>query len=122
MKDQRVPVLRRTLQALLESLDATARLSRWSSADSAPEPLQESAAKLEERLSAANGLSSCRFVGPSQVVATLTTMSEAVKHLDEAYVLYQSRIHSKPAEQADAAVALDAEIGSVRSYIESLAR
>jgi hypothetical protein len=122
MKDQRVPVLRQTLEALLESLDATARLSRWSGADNVPEPLQESAAKLEERFSAANCLSSCRFVGPSQIVATLTTMSEAVKRLDAAYVLYQSRINSSPEQQTDAAVALDAEIGNTRSQIESLAR
>jgi len=122
MKDQRVSFLRQTLQALLDSLDATARLSRWSSADTAPEPLRESAAKLGERLSAANRLSSSNFVGATQVVASLTGMSQAIQRLDAAYVQYRSRITSKPAEQADAAVALDAEIGSVRSQIEDLAR
>jgi hypothetical protein len=121
MKDQRVSFLRQTLQALLDSLDATARLSRWSTADVAPEPLRESAAKLGERLSAANRLSSSQFAGPLQVVASLTGMSEAIKRLDAAYVQYRSRINSKPTEQAAAAVALDAEIGSVRSEIESLA-
>ena len=120
MKDQRVPYLRQALQALLDSLDATARLSRWSSADSAPEPLRESAAKLGEHLTAANRLSTSHFVGPSQVVASLTGMSQAIKRLDAAYVTFRSRISSKPAEQTDAAVALDEEIGSVRSLLESL--
>jgi hypothetical protein len=122
MKDQRVSFLRQTLQALLDSLDATVRLSRWSGTDAAPEPLRESAAKLGERLSAANRLSSSHFVGSSPVVASLTGMSQAIKRLDAAYVEYRSRITSKPAEQADAAIALDEEIGSVRSEIESLAR
>src|SRR5262245_16942319 len=111
MNDQRVLFLRQSLQALLDSLDATARLSRWSSDDAAPEPLRESAAKLGERLSAANRLSSSNFVGPSQVVASLTGMSQAIKRLDAAYVQYRSTIDSTPAEQADAAVALEAEIG-----------
>ena len=120
MKDQRVPFLRQTLQALLESLDATARLSRWDSAETAPEPLRESAAKLGERLTAANRVSSSNFAGASQVVASLVGMKEAIQRLDAAYVQYRSRIDSKPGEQADAAMALDAEIGSVRGQLESL--
>jgi hypothetical protein len=121
MQDRRIPFYRRTLEALLESLDATARLSRWSSDDTAPDPLRQSAAQLGERLLAANRLASSHFAGPKQVVALLTGMTEAIKRLDEAYVLYRSRIHSKPTDGADAAVALDAEIGSVRAEIESAA-
>jgi hypothetical protein len=56
MNDQRIAYFRRALEALVDSLDATARLSRWDSTESAPEPLQESAAKLGERLGAANRL------------------------------------------------------------------
>jgi hypothetical protein len=112
MKDQRVVFYRRTLEALLESLDATARLSRWASDDTAPELLRQSAALLGERLVAANRLASAQFSGPAQVVRLLTEMTEAIKRLDTAYVLY----HSKP-EAADAAVALDAEIGGVRAQI-----
>jgi hypothetical protein len=112
MKDQRVPFYRRTLEALLESLDATARLSRWASDDTAPELLRQSAALLGERLVAANRLASSQFSGPAQVVRLLTEMTEAIKRLDTAYVLYRSR-----PEAADAAVALDAEIGDVRAQI-----
>jgi hypothetical protein len=120
MNDQRIAYFRGALQALVESLDATARLSRWDSAESAPEPLQQSAAKLSERLGAANRLASGKFVGASQVVASLTGMSGAIKRLDAAYVQYRYRIDSKPAERDEAAVALDAEIGSVRAEVEDL--
>jgi hypothetical protein len=91
MKDQRIAHFRGALEALVESLDATARLSRWDGGETAPEPLQQSAAKLGERLGAANRLASCKF------------------------------IDSKPAEREEAAVALDAEIGSVRTEVEGWA-
>ena len=115
MNDQRIASFRRALEALVESLDATARLSRWDSAESAPEPLEQSAAKLDERLSAANRLAGDKFVGATPVVALLTGMSDAIKRLDAAYVQYRYRIDSKPADVEEAAVALDAEIGSVKA-------
>jgi hypothetical protein len=118
MNDQRIKYFRRTLEALVESLDATARLSRWDGTDAAPEPLRENAAKLGERLGVANRLASGRFVGATQVVASLTGMSSAMKRLDAAYVQYRSRIESSPAERDEAAVALDEEIGSVRAQVE----
>jgi hypothetical protein len=118
MNDQRVASFRKALEALVESLDATARLSRWNSGESAPEPLEQSAAKLTERLSAANRLTSDKFVGAPPVVNLLTGMSAAIKRLDEAYGQYRFRIDSKPAELEEAAVALDAEIGSVKEEAE----
>jgi hypothetical protein len=117
MKDQRVPFFRRTLEALVESLDATARLSRWDSAETAPLPLHESAAKLGERLGAANRLASAKVAGAGQVVASLTGVTGAIKRLDAAYVQYRSRIETKPAERDEAAVALDAEIGIVKEEV-----
>jgi hypothetical protein len=121
MKDQRIAHFRGALEALVESLDATARLSRWDGGETAPEPLQQSAAKLGERLGAANRLASCKFLGAAQVVALLTGMSGAIRRLDAAYVQYRYRIDSKPAEREEAAVALDAEIGSVRTEVEGWA-
>jgi hypothetical protein len=118
MNDQRIVYFRKALQALLESLDATARISRWDSTESAPEPLQQSAAQLGERLGVANRLASGKFVGAPQVVASLTGMSGAIRRLDAAYVQYRYRIDSKPAEVDEAAVALDAEIGSVKEEAE----
>ncbi len=118
MNDQRVAYFRKALETLVDSLDATARLSRWDGTDSAPEPLQESAAKLGERLGAANRLAAGKFVGAAQVVASLNGVSGAIKRLDAAYVQYRHRIDSKPTERDEAAVALDAEIGSVKAEAE----
>jgi len=118
MKDQRIVYFRQALQALLESLDATARISRWDSTETAPEPLAQSAAQLGERLTAANRLATGKFVGAQQVVASLNGMSEAVRRLDAAYVQYRERIGAKPTETDAAAMALDAEIGSVKEEAE----
>jgi hypothetical protein len=118
MNDQRVAYFRKALDSLVESLDATARLSRWDSTESAPEPLQQSAAKLGERLGAANRLAAGKFVGATQVVASLTGMSGAIRRLDAAYVQYRHRIEAKPTEKEEAAVALDAEIGNVKAGVE----
>jgi hypothetical protein len=119
MNDQRVASFRRALEALVESLDATARLSRWDGTETAPEPLTQSAAKLTERLRAANQLAADKFVGAPPVVSMLTGMSAAIKRLDEAYVQYRHRVDEKPAELDQAAVALDAEIGNVKAEAES---
>jgi hypothetical protein len=120
MKDQRIPHLRRTLEDLMESLDATARLSRWDSKEAAPEPLRESAAKLGERLCAANRLAAAKFVGAAQVVASLAGMSGAIKRLDAAYVQYRHRVEARPSERDAAGVALDEELGGVKAEVEGL--
>jgi hypothetical protein len=118
MNDQRIASFRKALEALVESLDATARLSRWDGTESAPEPLEQSAAKLPERLRAANQLAADKFSGAPPVVNLLTGMSAAIKRLDEAYIQYRHRIDAQPAELEQAAVALDAEIGSVKAEAE----
>jgi hypothetical protein len=118
MNDQRIAYLRGALEALVESLDATARISRWDSVDGAPEPLQQSAAKLGERLGSANRLASGKFVGAPSVVASLAVMSGSIRRLDAAYVQYRHRLVAKPTERDAAAVALDAEIGSVKAEVE----
>jgi hypothetical protein len=60
-----------------------------------------------------------RFVGAPPVVDSLKGMSAAMKRLSDAYVQYRGRIDAKPAELEEAAVALDAEIGSVKAEAES---
>jgi hypothetical protein len=115
MKDHRIAQIRKALEALVESLDATARISRWDAAESAPLPLQESASKLAERLVTANQLAAGKFVGAPALVQSLTGMSEAIQRLDAAYVQYRKRIDTLPAERDEAAVALDAEIGDVKA-------
>ena len=104
---------------MVDSLDATSRLSRWDSGEVVPEPLRESAGKLQQRLGAANQLAGDKFMGPTQVVASLTGMSRAIKRLDAAYLQYQDRLASDPAAREGAAAALDMEIGSVKAELES---
>jgi len=118
MNDQRITNYRKALEALVDSLDATARLSRWEEAEPAPEPLRESAGKLEERLSAASRLTGEKFAGAAQVVASLTGMSGAIKRLDAAYTQYRHGIEAGPVERDEAVVALDAEIGTVKAELE----
>lgn len=119
MKDQRVPQLRRSLVDLMESLEATTRLSRWDTGEAAPEPLRESAAKLDERLSAANRLADGKFVGPGPVVASLVGMSGAIKRLGAAYVQYRQRLEASPTEEDAAVLALDEELSGVKSEMDS---
>jgi hypothetical protein len=120
MQDQRITFFRSTLEALVESLDATSRLSRWNNDEVAPEPLRMSAAKLAERLGTANRLATGQFVGADRVVKSLSGMSGAIKRLDAAYVHYRASIESKPAERDEAAAQLDAEIGLVKAEVEAL--
>jgi hypothetical protein len=121
MKDHRITSLRRALEGLVESLDATARLSRWRDTEDAPQPLRESAAKLGERLEAANQLAAGKIAGGSSAVPLLTGMSSAIQRLDAAYVQYRDRIDANPDAEDEAAVALDAEIGTVKSEAEQWA-
>jgi hypothetical protein len=119
MKDQRVTSFRKALEALVDSLDATARLSRWDTAESVPRPLHESAAKLGEHLGAANRLAQGTFVGTTPAVASLAGMSSAVQRLQAAYQNYRHQLEEQPAERDTAAVGLDAEIANVKAELEN---
>jgi hypothetical protein len=115
MKDQRVSFFRGLVNALVESLDATVRITRWSGAEGVPEPLKVSASQLLDRLGAANRLASGKFQGSPVVVACMTAMSGAVQKLDTAYVQYRKRLDSSPGAKDEAAIALEAELGEVKA-------
>lgn len=112
MKDRRVAFVRGVLSDLVESLDATVRIGRWSDNESVPAPLRASAALLAERLGRANRLASDRFVGSPPALAAFSAMSDAIRRLDLALVAYQ-----RASDKADTESALDAEIARVRSDI-----
>ncbi len=114
MKDQRVTYLRGVLESLLESLDATVRIARWSGTESVPEPLEKSASQLLDRLGTANRLASGRFVGSPVVVSLMTTISGAIQRLDLAFVQYRRKMEGSQTSKDEAANALDAEIGAVK--------
>ena len=110
MRDQRLLHFQSALGTLAESLDATARICRWEGPEEIPEPLQQSAAKLLERLGAANRLMTGHLSGPPDVVAKLTRIRSAIRRLDGAYVEYLQRIEAGLPWRDQAAAMLDLEI------------
>ncbi len=107
---------RGALEALLEALDATVRLARWQGegGEAIPEPLQKSAAQLQDRLGSANRLAAGKFPGAPAVVASSDAIRSAIVALDTAFVAYRKQVETRPAERDAAAMALDAEVGRIR--------
>jgi hypothetical protein len=120
MKDQRIPFIRKTLDSVLESLEATLRVKRWSGSD-VPEPLRLAADRLVERLGTADRLGASEFRGSPSDMSRVTAMLAAMKRLDTAYVAYRSRIEKSPTEKDAAAEALDEEIIQVKSGMDAWA-
>ena len=115
MKDQRVVFLRGVLDGLVESLDATLRISRWTGTESVPEPLQRAAAQLVDRLGAANRLAAGKFNGSPVVVNSMTAMSSAIQRLDAAFVEFRRTLTGPPAQKDEGVLALEAELGAVKA-------
>jgi hypothetical protein len=115
VNDQRVTAFRKVLNALVESLDATVRVARWSGPEAIPTPLKSSASKLLDHLGSANRFAADRYLGSPPVVACMTAMSAATKILDGAYVEYRRHIEGEKAELDRAAMALDHEIDGVKA-------
>ena len=112
MNDSRVLVFRKTLEGLLESLEATIRVERWTGSDAVPTPLKQSAAQLNDRLGAANRLAAGRFTGSIADAARVGAIAGAVRRLDAAYVAFcQGR------DREVAARTLDAEILETRASV-----
>ncbi|HVJ95134.1 MAG TPA: hypothetical protein VM580_35395 [Labilithrix sp.] len=116
MRDQRLRVFRTAVDSLLESLEAIVRLSRWTEAEPRPEPLVTAAAKVQERLGAADRLAASRYNGPPAAVAKVTFMCGMMKRLDAAFLTY-----CKNRDSGDAANALEAEISAVADIVRSSA-
>jgi hypothetical protein len=104
-------VFRTATLGLVESLDAVVRVSRWNEGEVKPEPLVAAAAKLLDRLGAADRLAASQFQGPPADVAKVTAMCSAMKRLDAAYLAYCKQSAS-PAQRAEAATALETEIAA----------
>ena len=119
LNDQRVAAFRKALTGLLESLDATVRIARWSGPEAIPAPLENSASKLLDHLGSANRFAADRYLGSPPVVACMTAMSVATKALDGAYVEYRRRIEGQTGELDQAAMALDHEIDGVKATSHS---
>jgi len=120
MKDQRLKVFRNAVEQLIESLEASIRLARWDANEAKPDPLVAAAAKLLDRLGAADRLSSARYQGSPAEVAKVDAMRGAMKRLESAYAAY--RKEAKPGGDIVAAVAaLESEVGAVAGTSHSWA-
>src|SRR5262245_65240060 len=98
MKDTRVAFFRKTLEGLIESLDATLRLKRWNGAEDVPAPLQESASRLVSCLGTADRLASGSFIGSAADTARVNAMLGAMRRLDAAYVAYRRQVDLPPGD------------------------
>jgi len=114
--DPRIVTFRGALECLLESLDATVRIARWRSGDGEPipEPLQRSAAQLQDRLGSATRLAAGKFVGAPAVVNTSDAIKEAVQELDAAFLAYRKRLDGATSDRDEAAIVLDGVVGRVK--------
>jgi hypothetical protein len=112
MKDRRVAHARSVLSELVESLDATVRIGRWSG-EEIPPPLRASAGLLIDRLGKANRLAASRFAGAPRSEAAFTAVSSAIQRLDLAFVAYRNSLDKTEAERV-----LDAELAKVSAEIE----
>lgn len=115
MKDKRVMVFRQSLEELVESLEATLRVAGWGEAESVPEPLRDSAAKLMSRLGTADRLATGIFKGTATDMARVSSMTEAMRKLEVAYVAYRKKLDAPESERGKAADDLIIVIERVKS-------
>jgi hypothetical protein len=114
MKDQRIPVLRRALDSLLESFEATLRVKTWAGPEEIPEPLRKAAARLVERLRTADKLSAFTPRSSALDAEGVQAMGAAVRRLDEAYVAFHRAIERAPTSAESALASLREEIDVVK--------
>lgn len=110
LRDQRLQVFRSAVDGLVESLDAIVRLARWTDAEARPEPLVLAAAKVQDRLGAADRLAASKYTGPPADVAKVEVMCATMKRLDAAFLTYSKTRNGN--HDAEAATALEAEIAA----------
>lgn len=88
MKDRRVTVFLKSLEDLVESMDATLRLSSWDPAEAAPQPLENSASRLMTRLGTSERLASGVFNGNPRDAARVGIITDAMRRLATAHLAY----------------------------------
>ena len=88
MKDRRVTVFHKSLEELVDSIDATLRVSSWDASDAVPEPLKTSASQLMSRLGTADRLAAGVFNGNSRDAVRVEELTGAMRRLETAYLAY----------------------------------
>jgi hypothetical protein len=118
MKDERVTFFRKALEGLIESLEATVRVTAWTGEETVPEPLKESASRLVDRLGTADRLASGAFAGSAVDIARVKSMCDAMRRLDAAYVIYRQKLET---EKDSAGMNLGAELEEIKADVRRLA-
>ncbi len=113
MKDQRIPLLRRSLEALVDSLEATVRMKGWTGPEEVPEPVRASAVRLIERLRSADRLAAIS-VRDAEDARRVAAMTAAIKRLDAAYLTFRQATERAPTSVDAAVTALREEIDLVK--------
>ncbi len=114
MKDKRVLVFRKSLEELVESLDATLRLANWDGADAVPDPLRDDAARLITRLGTTDRMAAGVFKGNPRDVQSVNELTGAMRRLEAAYMVYRKQL--KTVGGADeAATKLSAALEQVKA-------
>ena len=103
MKDSRIPSFRRSLEDLVESLDATLRLKRWDEREVVPDPLRESASRLVARIGAADRMASGVFNGNPADVSRVQALTGAMRRLETGYLTYRKQLESGSVDPTEAA-------------------
>jgi hypothetical protein len=115
MKDSRIAFFRSALDGLIESLDATLRLTRWVEEEGSPQSLRDSAALLVSRLGTADRLGASTFMGSPRDIVRVKAMCDAMRRLDVAYVAYHRQVGAAPGERQVAATTLESVMDKVRA-------
>ncbi len=96
MKDKRIKVFHKSLEELVESIDATLRVSSWEETEEVPEPLKDSASLLMTRLGTADRLAGGVFNGTSKDAVRVNALTDAMRRLEAAYLSYVRTSESGP--------------------------
>jgi hypothetical protein len=111
MTDPRVEVFRAALLELMESIDATLATRRWQGPEPVPEEIKDKAARVIERLGAAERLSRSVFHGKKVEAARVDAIMAAFRQLETAYVAGRR----STAGTANGTGALEAALAAIRA-------
>lgn len=120
MRDRRPVTIRRALDALLEAVEASVRIHRWSEAEEIPAPLVRAAKEIAERRSAAEQATSMSFDGSPADAKRVAMMIDAMKRLEAAYAAWRTAADAPDGDPGGAgALLLIDEIDRVKNEMDS---
>lgn len=120
MNDRRVFAIRNALEALIEAVDATNRIVRWTDVEPIPDSLRQAASQLEACKKSANELVLDKVSGTPAIVHKLSTSSTSIRRLSAASDEFLSCRLDHANDVSTACQNLDAAIDSANEILRSL--